>query len=293
MLRGSPYSYLVAVNGKSLSLADQERGRQKLEEVTKQRQSESPQQQEERIRKYQKDRERDHLTMEQLVDAFDFKLLGEQKMGGFDIYVLSAKPRPGYQPPNSDVNTMVTDPISKIVSPLSGLGSPFSRCPYAITLRPCGVIRPTTMPTLRCWTSIRLTSICRISASDGKADSETDWQIVEGATMATASASGGILRIIGHFLLLEKDAVNLALPNVGRSNKNVAERQPFLANSRSEPRSDVKAATMSLTEVFLPTALDSLVASQISRTNSSVHRIKYPYPPPDSSLSDAAASSML
>jgi hypothetical protein len=67
MLRGSPYSYLVAVNGKSLSLADQERGRQKLEEVTKQRQSESPQQQEERIRKYQKDRERDHLTMEQLV----------------------------------------------------------------------------------------------------------------------------------------------------------------------------------------------------------------------------------
>jgi len=101
MLLGSPYNQLVAVNDQPLSLEDQERERQKLEKVTKQRQNESPQQREDRIRKYQKNRQRDHLMMEQLVDAFDFKLLGEQELDGFDVYVLSAKPRPGYQPLNT------------------------------------------------------------------------------------------------------------------------------------------------------------------------------------------------
>ena len=106
MLLGSPYNQLVAVNGHPLSLEDQERERQKLEEVTKQRQNESPQQREDRIRKYQKDRRRDHLMMEQLVDAFDFKLLGEQELDGFDVYVLSAKPHPGYQPPNIETKAL-------------------------------------------------------------------------------------------------------------------------------------------------------------------------------------------
>jgi hypothetical protein len=44
--------------------------------------------------------------MEQLVDAFDFTLLGEQKLGGFDVYVLSAKPRPGYQPVNAETKAL-------------------------------------------------------------------------------------------------------------------------------------------------------------------------------------------
>ena len=44
--------------------------------------------------------------MEQLVDAFNFKLLGEQKLDGFDVYVLSAKPRPGYQPPNIETKAL-------------------------------------------------------------------------------------------------------------------------------------------------------------------------------------------
>ena len=106
MLLGSPYSSLIAVNGEPLSLEDRERERQRLEQVTEQRESESPDKQEERIRKYERDRERDHLMMEQLADAFDFKLLGEQKLEGVDVYVLSAKPRPGYQPANMETKAL-------------------------------------------------------------------------------------------------------------------------------------------------------------------------------------------
>ena len=37
--------------------------------------------------------------MQQLVDAFDFQLQGEQQLDGFEVYVLLATPRAGYQPP--------------------------------------------------------------------------------------------------------------------------------------------------------------------------------------------------
>src|ERR1700739_759643 len=102
LLLGSPYSSLIAVNGNPLWLENRERERQRLEQVTEQRESESPDKRDERIRKYERDRERDHLMMEQLADAFDFTLLGEQKLEGVDLYALSAKPRPDLQPPNQE-----------------------------------------------------------------------------------------------------------------------------------------------------------------------------------------------
>jgi hypothetical protein len=58
------------------------------------RRKESQQQRGERIAKYEKERESDHLLMEQLTKALDFKLMGEQKLGPYEVYVLKATPRP-------------------------------------------------------------------------------------------------------------------------------------------------------------------------------------------------------
>ena len=44
--------------------------------------------------------------MEQLTIALDFKLLGEQRMGPYDVYVLQATPRPGYHPPNTETRVL-------------------------------------------------------------------------------------------------------------------------------------------------------------------------------------------
>lgn len=100
MILGSPYERLVAVNGKPLPPEQQAQVQKELETTLEERQKESRQQRRERIAKYEKERESDHLLMEQLTKALDFKLVGEQKLELYEVYVLKATPRPGYEPPN-------------------------------------------------------------------------------------------------------------------------------------------------------------------------------------------------
>jgi len=102
MLFGSPYERLVAVDGKELP-GDQKAAQQKkFEQVLSQRKAESAEQRSRRIAKYEADRRRDHVMLEQLVSAFNFTLQGEQQLGQYSVYVLKATPRPGYRPPNRD-----------------------------------------------------------------------------------------------------------------------------------------------------------------------------------------------
>jgi hypothetical protein len=73
MILGSPYEYLVAVDGNPLLPERQAVEQQKLEAVIVERQKESPQERAQRIARYEKQRKRDHLLMQQLTKAFDFK----------------------------------------------------------------------------------------------------------------------------------------------------------------------------------------------------------------------------
>lgn len=102
MIDGSPYQELVAVGGKPLSSADQQQEQQKLHAVMAKRRSESANDRAGRLAKYQKERKRDHILMQQLVQAFKFRLQGKRRLGGYNVYVLQATPRPGYRPPNLD-----------------------------------------------------------------------------------------------------------------------------------------------------------------------------------------------
>jgi hypothetical protein len=100
MILGSPYGRLVAVNGKHLSPEKQREEQQKLDAEISKRRNESPDQRRQRIAEFEKERKRDNVMMEQLTHAFNFKLVGEQKLDSYDVYVLAATPKPGYQPPN-------------------------------------------------------------------------------------------------------------------------------------------------------------------------------------------------
>lgn len=106
MILGSEYQRLVAVNAKPLSTEEQARQQELLDEVIAQRKNESPAQRAQRIAKYEKDRKRDHMLMEQLTVAFNFTLLGERKLGPYEVYELQATPRPGYQPPNTETKVL-------------------------------------------------------------------------------------------------------------------------------------------------------------------------------------------
>ena len=101
-LFGSPYQRLVAVNGNELTGDQKAAEQKKFDQVLSQRKSESVEQRSRRIAKYEADRRRDHVMLEQLTTAFNFTLQGEQQLGPYSVYVLKATPRPGYHPPNRD-----------------------------------------------------------------------------------------------------------------------------------------------------------------------------------------------
>jgi hypothetical protein len=99
MIEGSPYNRLVGINNEPLSPAQAAQENAKLERETLQRQHETPEERRARIAKYQNGRAEEHLLMQQMTEAFEFKLVGEETLEGAECYVLDAVPRPDYQPP--------------------------------------------------------------------------------------------------------------------------------------------------------------------------------------------------
>ena len=106
MILGSPYQRLVAINGKPLTPEQTAAEKQKLEDTISERKKESPQERSERIAKYEKERRRNHLLMEQMVSAFTFKVVGKTNLDGHAVYVLKASPRRGYRPPNMETEAL-------------------------------------------------------------------------------------------------------------------------------------------------------------------------------------------
>lgn len=107
MIEGTPYKRLIAVNGKPLPPDQEKQEIQKQQQVAAQRRAESPEQRQQRIAKWQKDRARDNNMMQQLTKAFEFKLIGDGQLHGFHVWRLRATPRPGYNPPNMDAQVLV------------------------------------------------------------------------------------------------------------------------------------------------------------------------------------------
>jgi hypothetical protein len=106
MMLGSHYRRLVAVHGKPLSAEDQKKEEQKLQEELARRQRETPRQRAQRIAEFEKERNRDHQMMEELIKAFTFQLLGTEELRGEKVYVLQAVPRPNYHPPNLETKVL-------------------------------------------------------------------------------------------------------------------------------------------------------------------------------------------
>jgi len=106
MIDGSPYQRLIEVNGNALSPSQDAEERKKQDQVRSARHSQSGADRRKRIARYQRDRARDNQMMNQLTIAFNFTLLGEHTVRGFNVWVLKATPRPGYQPPNMETQVL-------------------------------------------------------------------------------------------------------------------------------------------------------------------------------------------
>jgi len=99
-----------------------------------------------------------------------------------------------------DVNTFVTEPISKTVSAVTSVPSALAR-PYAANNRPSGVRRPTTTPVPILASSIRLARAAR----NGSGDS---WALrfeegTEGRSSKANSDAGQVIRFKELLLMIE------------------------------------------------------------------------------------------
>lgn len=106
MIDGSPYRRLLAVNDSPLSADEQRNEEEKLGQAKAERKSESQEERARRIEAYNKERTRDHAMLLELTRAFDFKLIGQTRLNGHDVYTIQATPRKEFQPSSAETKVL-------------------------------------------------------------------------------------------------------------------------------------------------------------------------------------------
>lgn len=98
LIEGTPYRLLLEEDGRPGPFADPERHQEELQRVLGLRQRETPAQRERRLAEYKARRERYYRAIQEIPDAFNFRLLREELVNGRPAYLIEASPRPGYRP---------------------------------------------------------------------------------------------------------------------------------------------------------------------------------------------------
>lgn len=95
---GEEYARLVGENDKPLSADAQKKEDAKLEKFLAKYRDESPDDREKRLAKEKKQREEGRAFLRDVVNAYDFRLVGDEQVDGVDTYVIDATPRPDFKP---------------------------------------------------------------------------------------------------------------------------------------------------------------------------------------------------
>ena len=107
MIDGSPYNKLIANNDHPLSPGERAVEDQKLREEIEKRERESSRERARRMAKYLKERNQDRAMMNEMAEAFDYTLAGEEKLDDRDVWLLDATPKPGYQPKSHETKVLL------------------------------------------------------------------------------------------------------------------------------------------------------------------------------------------
>ena len=107
VIYGELHHRMLERDGKPLSPQEQRKDQEKLDRAVARRANETPQQREHREAEFEKEREKDREFLREVPDLFDFTLLGEEKIDGHDVWVISAAPKPGAQPKHGDAKPLL------------------------------------------------------------------------------------------------------------------------------------------------------------------------------------------
>jgi hypothetical protein len=107
ILYGEPHRRMLERDDKTLPADEQRKEQAKLDKVSAKLQQETPAQRQRRVTEYEKRREKDRDFLREITDLYDFKLEGEQQVDGHAAWVISATPKPGYQPRRRDAKPLL------------------------------------------------------------------------------------------------------------------------------------------------------------------------------------------
>jgi hypothetical protein len=102
---GEEYARLVQLDDKPLSAKEQQKEEEKLDKFLAKRKKEDEQDREKRRAKEEKDRQEGRAFVRDVANAYDFRLVGSERVSGEDTWVIEATPRPDFKPtqPHADI----------------------------------------------------------------------------------------------------------------------------------------------------------------------------------------------
>ena len=102
---GEDYSRLIMVDDKPLSEKEQKKEDEKLEKFLAKYRNESEEDRQKRHDKEKKQRAEGRAFLRDVVNAYDFRIVGEEQLEGTETWVIEATPRPDFKPtqPHADM----------------------------------------------------------------------------------------------------------------------------------------------------------------------------------------------
>jgi len=101
-----PVERLIEKDDKALSAKDAAREEEKIQKIIDKRKNESEEARRRREQKEEKDREEGRQFVREVADAYSFRLIGTESLGGREAWVIDAEPRPGYEPHLKDAKVL-------------------------------------------------------------------------------------------------------------------------------------------------------------------------------------------
>lgn len=105
VLYDEPYSRRIRKDDKPLPDKEEKKEAEKLDRLVAERKKESGKEHEKRLAKLEKQRQEARAFVRDIINAYDFRIVGEEQVNGHDAYVVEANPRKDFHPtqPHADV----------------------------------------------------------------------------------------------------------------------------------------------------------------------------------------------
>jgi len=97
---------LIAKDDKSLSPKDAAKEEEKIQKIIDKRKNESDSQREKRLKEEEKERKENREFVQEIADAYDFKMAGVEILDGRETYAIDGEPRPGFEPKRKEAKIL-------------------------------------------------------------------------------------------------------------------------------------------------------------------------------------------